>query len=86
MLLDHKKGLKMTITMIDCENTILREIPFKKTTRKSIAKTIALAIRSDEDKEDLIDWSKIYDACVKKWSVSGYEYILKLAHSGRCFK
>lgn len=73
------------ISMMDCQNTILRELKFKETTRKSISKTIALSLWSDEDKEGLIDWDKIYSACVEKWSVSGYEYILKLAWSGKCF-
>lgn len=71
------------IHMLDCENIILRELKFKQTTRKSIAKTIALALRSYEDE---IDWKKIGKACIEKWSPSGYEYILKLAWSGKCFK
>lgn len=73
------------IHMMDCENVILRELEFKKTTRKSIARTIAFALRSVENEEDKIDWKKIGEACIKKWSPSGYDYILRLAWSGKCF-
>jgi hypothetical protein len=74
------------IHMMCCEEVIMRELEFKQTTRKSIARTIALAMRSYEDEEGKIDWPKIGKACIEKWSPSGYEYILKLAWSGKCFE
>jgi hypothetical protein len=79
------RKMRNGIHMTNCESTILQELKMKNVTRKSISKTIRLAMQSYEDEEGKIDWKKIKTACVEKWSLSGYEYILKLAWSRKCF-
>lgn len=71
--------------LCDCENTLLREIRDKAFKQKSIAMTYALAMRSSEMKDGLIDWAKVNQAIIGRWSNSGLERIKKMAHSGSCF-
>lgn len=69
--------------MADCEKTLLAEIAGQ-STRRDIAQTYALALRSSE--RDTIDWKKVNRAIIDKWCINALEYIKKLAHSGKCFE
>lgn len=74
----------MYAELIQCEDTLLREIADKSLKRRSIAKTYALALASSECRT--IDWSKVNAAIIARWSVSGLEWIKKQAWSGKCFE
>ena len=50
--------------------------------RKVIAQTYALGIKSSGH----TDWAAVNSLIIERWSVSGLEYIKKLAWSGRCFE
>lgn len=73
----------MSIELMACESTLLSEIAEPKFKRLDIAKTYRLAMESSE--RDRIDWKKINDAIMARWSRSALEWIKKQAHSGKCF-
>ena len=50
--------------------------------QKDIAQTYALALRSEE----FVDWKKINNMIIDRWSITGLERIKKLAWSGKCFE
>lgn len=52
-------------------------------TQKEIAKTYALAMRV---RSSPVDWARINNAIIDRWSRSGLERVKKLAHSGKCFQ
>jgi len=72
----------MIFELMDCTNTLLREIAEPQSTRKDIAKTYALALRSTIE----TDWGAVNKAIIAKWSFSGLNWIKKQAHSGKCFE
>lgn len=64
--------------MFELENitkTILGEIAMPKLKQPDIAKTYALAIKSDEK----IDWSAINQAIIARWSRSGLNRVKQMA-------
>lgn len=64
--------------MFELENitkTILSEIAMPKLKQSDIAKTYALAIKSDEK----IDWSAINQAIITRWSRSGLNRVKQMA-------
>ena len=71
------------IELADCENTLLHEIA-NGGTRKQVAKTYALALRSSE--KDSINWKKVNRAIIDKWCVNALETIKSWAWSGKCFE
>lgn len=71
----------MKIELIDCTNTILREIAMPEMKRKDVAMTYAFCLKSSEQ----IDWVRINKAIVERWSTSGLIWIKTKAHSGACF-
>lgn len=73
----------MRIELADCENVLLNEIAMKEATRKDIAKTYALALRSSE--AERIDWGKVNRAIIARWSMAALTWIKKQAWSGKCF-
>ena len=62
------------------ETTIENEIS-QGATRKTIAQTYALALRSSWP----TDWQRVNRAIIKRWSVAGMLWIKKHAHAGTCF-
>ena len=64
-----------TIQLCDCERIILQEIEDKRIYRNSISLTYAFALRADEN----IDWTKINQAILKRWSMAGLKYIKERA-------
>ena len=69
------------VELAGCEAMLLREIADPDTTRKQVAQTYALAMRSSET----VDWAAVNAAIMARWSVSGLEWIKRQAHSGKCF-
>ena len=63
----------LTVEMTNCEATLLRDIAEPKATRKYLASTYRLALRSSEFAA--IDWSKVNRAIIKRWSRSALEWI-----------
>lgn len=76
---DAKNGTRMVL--VARTQTLLDEIARKRTTRKDVAKTYALAIRSSED----TDWTAVNKAIIGRWSLSALKWIKGQAWSGRCF-
>lgn len=69
-----------------CEMVLMGEIGDKHFTRKHIAQTYALALRSQEAREGLIDWGKVNRAIMERWSPNALGWIKKQAWSGKCFE
>ena len=65
-----------TLELLCCENTILNEIEHKECKRKDIALTYYLCMNASDE----IDWGKINEAIIERWSFSGLEYIKKEAY------
>jgi hypothetical protein len=59
-------------------NAILLEIFSKEFKQKDIARSYALAIKSESEGRT-VDWTKINGAILSRWSMSGLERIKKLA-------
>lgn len=64
------------------DDLMLQEIADKKCKRKDIARTYALALRSDHP----CNFAKVNKAIIERWSVSGLNWIKTAAWSGSCFK
>ncbi len=73
----------MRLELCNCEGVLLEEIAHPKMYRKDVAQTYSLALRSSE--RDAIDWKKVNLAIIKRWSVSGLQWIKTQAHNGKCF-
>lgn len=71
------------IELVLCEQTILGEIANKQLKRIDIAKTYALSMASSECEK--IDWAKVNQAIIDRWSKSGLIWIKTQAWSGKCF-
>ena len=65
----------MTVELTNPEATLLEEVAMPEITRKSIALTYAFALRSSVP----VDFAKVNQAIIDRWSFSGLEYIKKLA-------
>lgn len=73
----------MKFELVDCENTILREIALKESRRRDIAKTYRLIMESSECRK--VDWAKVNGAIIERWSMASLKWIKEQAHSGKCF-
>lgn len=71
------------IELACCESVLLNEIGIKEITQRQLAQTYALSLRSSE--RDSIDWKKVNEAIIKRWSFSGLNRIKNWAWSGKCF-
>ena len=75
-----------TFELMCCEKVILEEIQVHKFTQRQVAKTYHLAMRSeDAGVDNRIDWKRINEAIVRRWSVSGLERVKTMAWNGSCF-
>ena len=63
------------INLIGCTDVILQELTWKQTTRKSVALTYAMAMKSAAQKADTPDWRKINEAIIAKWGMKGLERV-----------
>jgi hypothetical protein len=68
--------------LMACTATLMDEISRPESTRRDVAKTYALALRSSEK----TDWKVVNTAIIDRWSVSGLNWIKQQAHSGKCFE
>ena len=64
-----------------CESTMLTELTWKETTQKSLALSYALASVSSE--RSRIDWKKVNEAIITRWSWAGLQRVKKLAWKHR---
>jgi hypothetical protein len=74
----------MRIELADCQGVLLDEIADPKMKRLDVAKTYCLALRSSE--RDTIDWTKVNEAIIARWSKSALLWIKERAWSGKCFE
>lgn len=65
----------MKIELMNCEENILEEIKHSDITRDLIVSSYYWCIKSTEP----VNWKKINQAIIKKWSRSGLLYIKKKA-------
>jgi hypothetical protein len=79
--MDRMECESMKFKMVDCENTLMREIDMKELHQKDIAQTYRLAMESGED----INWYAVNLAIMRRWSKSGLIKIKEMAWSGKCF-
>jgi len=74
----------MIIELANCEVALLQEIADPQMTRRDVAKTYALTLRSSE--RNSIDWKKVNQAIIQRWSKSALSWIKKQAWSGSAFQ
>lgn len=65
--------LNVRVELALCEETLLEEIADPKMKRRDVAMTYGLAIRSSEAHQ--IDWGKVNQAIIKRWSLSALDWI-----------
>jgi len=70
--------------LCDCERVLLEEIADQHFKRLDIAKTYAMTLKSSEMMR--VDFKKVNEAIIERWSMSGLEYIKTQAWSGKCWK
>lgn len=74
----------MRIEMADCENQMMREITTPGFTRRDVAKSYALTLKSSECSS--VNWAKVNQAIIERWSPYALEWIKQQAWSGKCFE
>lgn len=62
-----------TIELVNCEETLLREIADKRMKQADVASTYGLALLSGERRQ--VDWKRVNQAIMARWSQSGLERI-----------
>ena len=72
----------MTLELANTTDVLLQEIGCGAMTRRDVAQSYALAIRSSH----ATDWAKVNAAIMTRWSRSALDYIKRLAWSGKCFR
>lgn len=73
----------MKLSLVNCERVLLEEIGTPSMTRRDVAKTYALALRSLEVHS--VDWEKVNGAIIDRWSVDALVKIKSWAWSGKAF-
>ena len=74
---------EFVIELGNCEATLLAEIANTVMKRKDVAKTYALSLRSSERKS--INWRKVNEAIMTRWSPAALAWIKQQAWSGKCW-
>ena len=75
----------MRAILVDCTNTILREISMPEMKRRDVAQTYHLCRIAGANGEP-VDWVAINKAILTRWSESGLIWIKNQAASGKCFQ
>jgi hypothetical protein len=70
--------------LADCEQTLLVEIANPEFTRSDVARTYSLTLRSSESAT--VDWRRVNDAILARWSRHALDWIKRQAHSGKCWE
>jgi hypothetical protein len=65
----------MPMRLVTAEQTLLEEIADKRMTRGDVALTYAFALYEGDD----IDWPKVNQAIIDRWSLSALKYIKEAA-------
>jgi hypothetical protein len=63
----------MNVELVCCTATLLQEIAEPGLKRNDIALTYRMAMESSE--RQLVDWPKVNEAIIKRWSLAGLIYI-----------
>lgn len=72
-------------TLAACTQTLLDEIANPIFKRRDVAKTYALALRTHQAGHEQVDWKRVNDAIIARWSVHALNWIKEQAWSGKCF-
>ncbi len=75
--------MTIKVELCCCESVLLSEIGMKEMKQKQIAQTYRMAMESSECKT--IDWKKVNEAIIARWSKSGLNRIKEMAWSGKAF-
>jgi len=67
--------------LVNGTEILLKEIASKACTKRHVAQTYALAIRSRYP----TDWAQVNAAIMARWSISALNDIKRMAWSGTCF-
>lgn len=70
------------IVMTNCESVLLMECGIPQIKRKDIALTYRLAMESESEGREKIDWLKVNTAIINRWSKAGLKYIKEKAWKG----
>lgn len=73
----------MRMELVNPEFVILNEIENKELKQKDIAQTMALIMKLGQTDE--VNWKKVSEAIINRWSKSGFVRIKEMAWSGKCF-
>jgi hypothetical protein len=65
--------MSVIFRLMDCERHLLDEIADKRMTRDDVAMSYAMSLASDE--RDRIDWRKVNEAIMDRWSLAALKYI-----------
>lgn len=74
---------EIRVSLCDCEAMLLREIADKRMFRKDVAMTYALARQSSE--APTVNWTKVHEAIIARWSPAALAWIKEQAYTGKCF-
>lgn len=72
----------MAFELRNCTRVLLDEIAMPEMKRKDVAKTYALSLRSSES----VDWARVNQAIIDRWSFHALDWIKTQAWSGKCFQ
>ena len=61
---------------LSCENQLLRDIANTRLKRRDLAQTYRYAMQSDAQ----VDWEKVHQAIIDRWSYFGLEWIRREAN------
>ncbi len=67
------------INMIGCTDTIIEELTWEHSTRKSVGLSYALAMKSEAQGADTPDWKTINAAIRERWGLRGLERVKQRA-------
>lgn len=67
----------------NCERMLLEEIAAPLVTPKDVCQTYALTLKSSE--RSTVDWAKVNEAIITRWSRAVLDRIKRCAHNGACF-
>ena len=68
------------IFLTDCERVLLREIADPQMKRRDVAITYRLSMAAWARNDEEIDWRKVNEAIIARWSRSALEWIKREAH------
>lgn len=73
---------RITLEIFNAGAMLLHQIAEPRATRRDVAKTYAMALRSPE----ATDWPGVNRAIIARWSSHALLFIKRQARSGKCFE